>query len=423
MKQDEQEFAFIKEKIKNKPINKKRLLLRVGYNMILAVIFGLTACFVFVSVKPKMEEWLQPKKSQTITIPKDEEPKKPEEEPADVPEEPKEPDTVYVREELSIEDYQNLQKELYSIGKQANKYVVTVTGVTNDTDWFNTPYESQNQASGMIIANNGQELLILTEKRVIADARSLNITFIDNKTVPATLKKYDGSTGIAIISVKLADISEETMNRIEVAKLGNSFLLSQGSMVIAIGSPTDSNYSILYGTITSSQNKVTTPDNNYTIFTTDMVGSENGSGALVNLSGEIVGLVLKDYSNQGDRNTITALSISELKEIIEDLSNNRDIPYLGLRISTATEAVAEQYGIPKGVYVKGVEMSSPAMEAGIQEADVIVGINGKQVVSVDQYNQMLMEMQPEDKVAISVKRQGARDYVKLELNTIVGILK
>lgn len=423
MKQDEQEFAFIKEKIKDKPINKKRLLLRMGYNIILAAIFGAIACFVFVSLKPQMEEWLHPKKSQTITIPKDEEPQVKEEEPEDIPVEPQKPDTVYVQEELSLEDYQELQKELYSIGRQANKYVVTVTGVTNGTDWFNTPYENQNQASGMIIANNGQELLILTEKRVISDARSLSITFIDNKTVPATLKKYDGSTGIAIISVKLADISEETMNRIEVAKLGNSLLLSQGNIVIAVGSPAGSNYSILYGTITSSQNKVTTPDNNYTIFTTDMVGSENGSGALVNLSGEIVGLVLKDYTNQGDRNTITALSISELKQIIEDLSNNQDIPYLGLRVSTATDSIAKQYSIPKGVYVKSVELGSPAMEAGVQEADVIVAINGKDVVSVDQYNQILMEMNPEEEVTITVKRQGAEDYVELELNTVVGVLK
>ena len=151
---------------------------------------------------------------------------------------------MYVQEELGVEGYQDLQKELYAIGKQANKSVVTVTGVTSGTDWFNTPYESQNQAAGIIIANNGQELLILTEKKVIADAQSMSITFSDDETVPATLKKYDGNTGIAVISVALTDISEDTMNRITVATLGNSLVLSQGTLVIAIGNPLGANYSL-----------------------------------------------------------------------------------------------------------------------------------------------------------------------------------
>ena len=423
MKQDEQDFAFIKEKIKDKPINKKRMLIHMGYDILCAIVFGAIACLVFVCLKPHIEEWMQPKKNQTITIPKDEEPQAEEENTEGNSEQPQEPDTVYVQEELGVEGYQNLQKELYAIGKQANKSVVTVTGVTSGTDWFNTPYESQNQAAGIIIANNGQELLVLTEKKVIADAQSVSITFSDDETVPATLKKYDGNTGIAVISVALTDISEDTMNRITVAALGNSLVLSQGTVVIAIGNPLGANYSILCGNITSVQNKVTTIDNNYTIFTTDMVGSENGSGVLINLSGEIVGLVLKDYSNQGDRNTITALSVSELKQVIEDLSNNKDIPYLGLRISTVTEEISTKYSIPEGVYVKTVEMDSPAMAAGIQEADVIVKMNGEEVSSVEQYNQLLMGLNIGDEVKITVKRQGAEDYVDLECNAIAGVLR
>lgn len=423
MKQDEQDFAFIKEKIKDKPINKKRMLIHMGYDILCAIVFGAVACLVFVCLKPHIEEWMQPKKNQTITIPKDEEPQIEEENPDETSQQPQEPDTVYVQEELGVEGYQNLQKELYAIGKQANKSVVTVTGVTSGTDWFNTPYESQNQAAGIIIANNGQELLILTEKKVIADAQSMSITFSDDETVPATLKKYDGNTGIAVISVALTDISEDTMNKITVATLGNSLVLSQGTVVIAIGNPLGANYSILCGTITSVQNKVTTIDNNYTIFTTDMVGSENGGGVLINLSGEIVGLVLKDYSNEGDRNTITALSVSELKQVIEDLSNNKDIPYLGLRISTVTEDISTTYNIPEGVYVKGVEMDSPAMTAGIQEADVIVEMNGEKITTVEQYSQLLMGLNPGDEVKITVKRQGAEEYVNLECSAAVGVLQ
>lgn len=422
MKQDDEEFSFIKEKIKDKPINKKRMLIHLAYDILCAIVFGAVACLAFVCLKPHIEEWTQPKKDQTITIPKDEEPKDDEQtSQGQNEEETQEP--VYVQEELGVDGYQNLQKELYAIGKQADKSVVMVTGVTSGTDWFNTPYESQNQASGIIIGNNGQELLILTERKVIADAQSISITFCDKATVPATLKKYDGNTGVAVISVALEDISEDTMSRIAVATLGNSLVMSQGTVVIAIGNPLGSSDSIMCGTITSTQNKVTTIDNNYTIFTTDMVGSENGGGVLLNLSGEIVGLVLKDYSNQGDRNTITAISISELKQVIEDLSNNKDIPYLGLRISTVTDDISETYSIPKGVYVKGVELDSPAMAAGLQEADVIVKMNGEEITSVEQYNQLLLGLNPGDEVKITLKRQNAEDYVELECSAGVGVLQ
>ena len=311
--QIEQEFDFIKEKIKEKPINRRRLLLKAGYNLLCAVMFGAAACLVFVILKPYLEEWLYPEEKSTITIPKDVIPQEiepaPKQEEEEEPEPPKEPEnqTVILREELEPEDYQELQDKLYDIGRKANKSMVTVTGVISGTDWFDTPYENENSSAGIIIGNNGQELLILTEKKIIVDAKSIHITFIDETEASAVLKKYDGNTGIAVIAVPLAEIAEETMNEISVAVLGNSYAVTQGTSVIAIGSPLGASYSILCGTIISSQNTVSTIDTNYTIFTTDIIGSENGSGVLINLQGEVVGLVLQDYSNQNSRNTITAL--------------------------------------------------------------------------------------------------------------------
>lgn len=425
--QNEQEFAFIKEKIKDKPINKKRLLIRMGYNLLCAVIFGAVACFVFVFLRPYLEEWFCPPEESTISIPRDDVPE--EEEDAENLQEEEEPEpepenqTVVVREELEIEDYQALQNKLYAIGKQANKSVVTVTGVTSGIDWFNTPYENENRAAGIIIGNNGQELLILTEKKVIADAQAISITFADNTMVSAALKKYDGNTGIAVIGVPLTEIPETVMEQVVIASLGNSYMIEQGTTVLAIGSPLGANYSILCGTITSSRNEVSTIDRNYTIFTTDIVGSASGSGVLINLKGEIVGLVLQDYSSSSDRNTITALSISELKQVIEDLSNNRDIPYVGLRLSTVTDDIADEYKIPKGVYVKSVVMDSPAMAAGIQEADVIVKINGEELVNVEQYYQRIYALNPEDVITITVKRQSGEEYVELDCTATAGVLK
>lgn len=427
--QVEQEFDFIKEKIKEKPINRRRLLLKAGYNLLCAVMFGAAACLVFVLLKPYFEEWLYPEEESSITIPKDVIPQEvepaPKQEEEEEPEPPKEPEnqTVILREELEPEDFQELQDKLYDIGRKANKSMVTVTGVISGTDWFDTPYENENSSAGIIIGNNGQELLILTEKKIIVDAKSIHITFIDETEASAVLKKYDGNTGIAVIAVPLAEIAEETMNEISVAVLGNSYAVTQGTSVIAIGSPLGASYSILCGTIISSQNTVSTIDTNYTIFTTDIIGSENGSGVLINLQGEVVGLVLQDYSNQNSRNTITALSVSELKQVIEDLSKGRDIPYVGLRISTVTSSIAEEYGIPQGVYIKSVEFDSPGMAAGLQAADVITAINGEEIINVVQYYQKIYEKQPQDEITISFKRQNGEGYVDLSCTVAVGILQ
>ena len=102
-----------------------------------------------------------------------------------------------VPQQLEIADYQNLQSKLYAVGRDANKFVVTVTGVKSDTDWFNNAYERKGQASGIVVADNGAELLILTERKMIADAQEIYVTFINEVSVEATMKKYDGSPAAA----------------------------------------------------------------------------------------------------------------------------------------------------------------------------------------------------------------------------------
>ena len=156
-------------------------------------------------------------------------------------------------------------------------------------------------------------------------------------------KKYDGNTGIAILSVPMESVETDTLDAIQVAVLGNSLTTTQGTIAIAVGSPLGTNYSILTGNITSTTNSISTIDSNYTVFTTDIVGSSSGSGALINLNGEVIGLVMQGYSSAGDENTLTALSISEIKAVIEMLSNGKDIPYIGLELTTVTNDIAEEY--------------------------------------------------------------------------------
>lgn len=434
--QEKESFSFINEKIKEKPLNKKRIVFRAVFCVAMAVVFGVVAALVFTLVQPRFEELLYPQEPPLVSIPRDDilETEQTEETETMIPEteteEAKEPETELAQEPaeqpvktFEPEDYQALQNKLYAVGKEANRAIVTVTGVKSDTDWFQNPYESKGQASGLIVARNGGELLILTERKVIADVEEIYVTFVNEVTVAASMKKYDGNTGIAILSVPVAQITQGTLNAIQIANLGNSLATTQGTLAIAIGSPLGTNYSILTGTITSATNSICTIDNNYTVFTTDIVGSSNGSGVLINVAGEVIGLVMQGYSSAGDANTLTAISISELKAIIEMLSNGKDVPYLGLELTTVTNDIAKEYDMPKGVYIKEVKMDSPAMAAGLQSGDVLTKMDGDSIFTVDGYENRLLELTPGDTVKITFERQGTDGYTEIDCEVEVSVLQ
>lgn len=167
----------------------------------------------------------------------------------------------------------------------------------------------------------------------------------------AKLVRYDGNTGLAALTVDLEDLEDSTQNAITVMKTAGLNTIHKGSIVIALGSPLGTNYSILTGTITATNNEISTPDNNYSVYTTDIVASENGSGVLINMDGELVGVVMQSYS-AASANTLTAVEISELMPVIDLLFADKEVPYFGVHISTVTQHIAQKYDIPKGVYIK-----------------------------------------------------------------------
>ena len=337
--------------------------------------------------------------------------------------EPEEQVAVVPQQSLSISDYQTLQNELYAIGNQGNRSIVTVTSIVSSTDWFENSYESEGQGSGVIIKETDSEILILTERKVITDPSRISVTFIDDSAANAVLKKYDGNTGIAVLSVSRSDVDESTLNALSMAEFGNSNCVTKGSIVSALGSPLGTNYSILIGNVTSTDNEISTIDHNYSIFTTDIVASQSGSGILINVSGQIVGMVMQDYSNNSDDHTLIAVSSTELKHVIDMLADGKDIPYLGLDVTTVTEKIEKAYDIPEGVYIKNALIDSPAMAAGLQSGDVITKINGEKVASATGYSNLVMKLTPGDKVSVVVQRQGQDGYSTVTCEVEAGVLQ
>ncbi|MCD7709566.1 MAG: PDZ domain-containing protein, partial [Clostridiales bacterium] len=165
-----------------------------------------------------------------------------------------------------------------------------------------------------------------------------------------------------------------------------------------------------------------TSDSNYSVFTTDIVANKTGSGILINTDGELVGIVMQDYA-ASSTNTLTALAIAELEPVIDLLCDGSDVPYIGLDISTVTEKIANEYDIPKGVYIKEVEMDSPAMIAGLQSGDVITSIDGKSVMTDSAYSSEILGLTPGETYPITVMRQGSSDYSEIIYDVTVSTLK
>ena len=309
-------------------------------------------------------------------------------------------------------------KQLYRVGTSATKFVVGVTGVTDATDIFNNSYETEGQGVGVILRDNGKQLIILTEKNVVDKADKLSVTFVNDMMADAALVKYDSNTGIAIISVDKSLLDDATIRAIAGAELGNSNIVSRGASVIAL----EANYAILTGLVTSTTNELSAQDNNYSVLTTDIASNKLQSGILINTDGQVIGLSLQDFNPAEENNTLTAVSISDLSPVIEKLESGADVPYIGITCTTVTEKIANRYNIPKGVYIKQVTMDSPAFVSGLQSGDVIVAVNNTEVSNVSAYNTQLMKQKPEDTCNLKVKRKGSNGYTEITCQVKIGVM-
>lgn len=432
--EENKQSDFMIEKIKERPVNKKKLLRRTIITAAMAVIFGLIACLTFLILEPVFSNWLYPEeKPLYVEFPEETDEMLPE----DMITEETEPnleetiDNVLMesgqieellsRVVLNAENYKQLYAALSDYTTELSKSMVTLTGVTSDTDWFNNPVESTGQVSGVIIANNGLELLILADNRTLKDMDSISATFFDGQRARVVEKQFDTGTGLAVYAVLLSEISAETIEQVVVAELGSSSSrMIVGMPVVAMGSPMGVSNSIDYGMITATGNRWSTVDANYNLLFTDMYASENASGVLFNMSGQIVGIITTGKGGSDLGNLNTALGISELRKVVSRMSNGRPAPYMGISGADVTGQANAENDVPLGAYVGDVVMDSPAMLAGIQRGDIIVGIEDALIGGFNDYSITLLRFKPGDTVKVMVQRQVQDGYKEVEFEITLG---
>jgi len=413
-----EEYSFIREKIKDKPVNKKKMGYTALFVAVMAVLFGVIAAYVFTAVLPGAQEKLHPETPDQVIFPEDENTD-------DIAEVggAEEPEQVIIQEKVSLElkDYEELFNKMSVLAASSSRSLVTVTSATSEVDWFDAALESRSQGTGAIIADNGLEYLILTERKLVAGADHISITFADGSVHEAAEKSYDGNTGLAVLAVPRKSLSQDTIKAAPVAVLGNSNLVQSGQPVIAAGSPLGFGNEAVFGNVTSQGNYVCTKDANYKILTTDIHGSTQGSGVLMNLKGEIVGIIAQDYHIDEEADTVVAFAVSGIKNVIEKMSNGGEIAYMGIMGSDVTPAIAAVSGMPRGIYVE-VVMDSPAMRAGIQNGDIITAINNEPVENMRAIQNIMLDFEPEQALNLTIMRLGKADYVEMKYVVTLGKL-
>ena len=422
---------FLRETIKQKPVNKKKLLRRTLITVAMAVVFGLVACFTFLVLEPVISNRLYPEEeAEEVRFPEETETEETKPEDMIVTDE-KEPIIEIVPAELedeqieellsqvqfSLRDYQLLYEEMAELARKASRSMVTVTSVVSDVDWFNDIYQNEASASGIIVANNGKSILILVSARTLNGADSIMVTFCDQAKVSAELVQKDTATELAILSVPLMDIEEETMDVIDIASLGSSNGTLLGMPVMALGSPMGTSGSVCYGVVTSAGTVVDQADSAYKTIATDIYGSRNATGVIFNMRGVVIGIIDTANTSNDMGNLLTAYGISELKRTIEKMSNNRDRAYLGIHGADVPKEAGVELGTLEGTYIKEIEMDSPAMAAGIQSGDVIIRANETPITTYNRLLDVLYDSEPEDTVEFVLMRQGREMNATVTLGT------
>lgn len=428
---------FMMEKIKERPVNKKKLLRRTVTTAAMAVIFGLIACLTFLILEPVFSNWLYPEEEpQAVVFPEEIDELAPE----DMLVEDETPSIQEAVESVMLEDEQiqkildnvSLDKENYlqlydamsSYVEELNASMVTVTGVSSNVDWLNDTYEQEGQTYGVLVANNGKEYLILTSRATVRQKENIRVTFCSGESAEAEVKQTDSQTSLAVVAVPISSLTKETRDAVKVATLGSSNLKNPvGIPVVALGSPLGSVGSAGYGMIVSAAVPLSKVDANYKLFVTDIAGTSDGLGVLFNMQSQIVGIITPDRARAELKNNVTAVGISELRKLIENMSNGKTAAYMGISGTDVTADANREYGVPFGAYVREIEMDSPAMFAGIQRGDVIVEIAGNSIENFNNYAAALLRLDAGQTVTVIVQRSVQNSYREMEIELTLGEAK
>ena len=290
--------------------------------------------------------------------------------------------------------------------------------------------EVEGSGSGIIVGKNDDELLIATNYHVVEGADTLSVAFTDGNAVEASVKGFDEERDLAVVSVSLDDVEDDTMDAISIAKIGSSDDLKVGEQVIAIGNALGYGQSVTTGIVSAKNRRMDSDNNTVTdgsddssdgvnlIQTDAAINPGNSGGALLNMEGEVVGINSAKLASTEVEGMGYAIAISDVTDILQNLMNetsrdkldDSEHGVLGIKGSSVSSEAVQMYGIPAGVFVKEVTEGGAADKAGLKANSVITEFNGKTVSSINQLIEYLSYYEPDEEVELTVQVPHGTSY-------------
>lgn len=300
--------------------------------------------------------------------------------------------------------------------------------VQTNTTFFGQPVQSEGTGSGtgIIIKQDKDYLYIASNNHVVADSKTIEITFHDGKKANAIIKGTDASVDLAVIAVKLSDLSADTKSAIKIATLGNSTTLKVGEMSVAIGNALGYGQSVTVGYISAVSREVEMDNGTMTLIQTDAaINPGNSGGALVNMNGEVIGINSAKFASDEIEGMGFAIPVSDAIPILEDLMNREEIDeadqgYLGITGVSVEEDYQELYHMPAGVFIDSVDENSPAAKAGLKEGYIITKIKGRSVSAVSDIQNIMTYTKGGTTVEITYETQTDGTYTEKTTQVTLG---
>lgn len=414
-------YDLYTEHIVKEPWKNSKRILKKGVSLVaMAVFFGLVAGLVMIIVYKTGKNYLDDNKAamnETTSSTDGSESKETDPEDTTVP--PIEeitteiPATVPIDDE-KLNDYMGYYKALKSVADKAGLSVVTVTAAKQGVDFFNSTYQNIADEYGIVISSDSTGYYILTEYSLVKNSENIQVTYYDKTVDTAEFVAGDTTTDMAVIKTGSLNTA------VVPVQFGNSDAVLKGDLLVATGKLYGFNGTIGYGIATGVNNSVNDTDSIYRLINTDISGTATSSGVILNLHGEVVGIITMAY-NSDNTNFITAYAINDVRNLMQNLVNKKSMPYLGIKGQTVTDEIAATNKIPKGIYISAVETNSPAYKSGIQSGDVITQINGTEINNMESFMLQLEKNNPGDNVNVTIKRRGREDYKEIEFNLVLGV--
>ena len=307
--------------------------------------------------------------------------------------------------ESSPDTYLQVYESIRRVAEEVAGAFVTVEAIEQGVDWFQEVYEKRTRTTGLILGNDGIDLLILVGTEQFTGANAIDV-FFGEEVIPGRIYSMDRDYGLAVIAVSLNLIPKELMEQIDMGLFAEAGDIVVGTPVIALGAPNGYEGSMEFGMITSLGSAVSVTDGEVTSFTTNITEYPGGYGFVVNLEGKILGMITHTHKTNPGDGIFTATSLDSIRGVIVKLLNNAERAYFGIKGQDIPKNLKKEYVLENGVYVREVENASPALASGIKAGDILISIGDEPVEGIRGFSDMILKRSTREIVRVKLLRKA-----------------